>query len=165
MEWAVISFSRGIFPTQGPNPCLLHWQVDSLPLSHQGSPKSVCTHSHRKTPTIRVCINISEPQHTLGPVCLCHRTDPTELRGVGEHPRTHQGHTLNNRPPLLTVMGQNSSDCRMSFCGQTSPSTPESTPRPLCLRTTGLHNGVCIYDLSDKTTECFLFVLVMCAYL
>ena len=26
----------GIFPDQGSNPCLLHWQVDSLPLSHQG---------------------------------------------------------------------------------------------------------------------------------
>ena len=28
---------QGIFLTQGSNPCLLHWQVDSLPLSHQGS--------------------------------------------------------------------------------------------------------------------------------
>ena len=28
---------QGIFPTQGSNLCLLHWQVDSLPLSHQGS--------------------------------------------------------------------------------------------------------------------------------
>ena len=29
---------QGIFQTQGSNPSLLHWQVDSLPLSHQGSP-------------------------------------------------------------------------------------------------------------------------------
>ena len=29
---------QGIFSTQGSNPCLLHWQGDSLPLSHQGSP-------------------------------------------------------------------------------------------------------------------------------
>ena len=28
----------GIFPDQGLNLCLLHWQADSLPLSHQGSP-------------------------------------------------------------------------------------------------------------------------------
>ena len=28
---------QGIFPTQGPNPCLLHWQADSLPLCHLGS--------------------------------------------------------------------------------------------------------------------------------
>ena len=27
----------GILPDQGLNPCLLHWQVDSLPLSQQGS--------------------------------------------------------------------------------------------------------------------------------
>ena len=30
--------SPGIFPDQGPNPRLMHWQVDSLPLSPQGSP-------------------------------------------------------------------------------------------------------------------------------
>ena len=28
---------QGIFPTQGSNPSLLHWQVDCLPLSHLGS--------------------------------------------------------------------------------------------------------------------------------
>ena len=28
---------QGIFPTQGLNPCLLHWQLDTLPVSHQGS--------------------------------------------------------------------------------------------------------------------------------
>ena len=27
----------GIFPDQGLNPCFLHWQADSLLLSHQGS--------------------------------------------------------------------------------------------------------------------------------
>ena len=30
---------QGIFLTQGSNPHLLHWQVDSLPLSHLESPK------------------------------------------------------------------------------------------------------------------------------
>ena len=28
----------GIFLDQGSNPCPLHWQADSVPLSHQGSP-------------------------------------------------------------------------------------------------------------------------------
>ena len=34
------SFSAacGIFPDQSLNPCPLHWQVDSQPLRHQGSP-------------------------------------------------------------------------------------------------------------------------------
>ena len=33
---------QGILPTQGSNPHFLHWQADSLPLSHQGSP--CCNH-------------------------------------------------------------------------------------------------------------------------
>ena len=37
LEWVAISFSRGIFPTQGSNSRLLRWQVDSLPLKHLGS--------------------------------------------------------------------------------------------------------------------------------
>ena len=38
-EWAACySLLQGIFPSQGLNPCFLHWQVDSLLLSHQGSP-------------------------------------------------------------------------------------------------------------------------------
>ena len=32
------SMASGIFPEQESNLCLLHWQVDSLQLSHEGSP-------------------------------------------------------------------------------------------------------------------------------
>ena len=32
-----LSVLQGIFPIQGCNPCLLHWQEGSLPLSHLGS--------------------------------------------------------------------------------------------------------------------------------
>ena len=40
MQGLSCSAASGIFPDQGLNPCLLHWQADSLPLSHphQGSP-------------------------------------------------------------------------------------------------------------------------------
>ena len=31
----------GIFPDQGSNPCPLHWQADSQPLRHQGSPNNI----------------------------------------------------------------------------------------------------------------------------
>ena len=33
------SAACGIFPDQDSNPCPLHWQADSQPLRHQGSPK------------------------------------------------------------------------------------------------------------------------------
>ena len=41
LEWVAISFSGGVFPTQGSNLrllCLLNQQADSLPLSPLGSP-------------------------------------------------------------------------------------------------------------------------------
>ena len=39
------SAACGIFPDQGSNPCALHWQADSQPLRHQGSPvASLLTH-------------------------------------------------------------------------------------------------------------------------
>ena len=40
LEQVAVPFSRGIFPTQGSNLCLLlllPWQVDSLPLCHMGN--------------------------------------------------------------------------------------------------------------------------------
>ena len=36
------SMACGLFLDRGLNPCLLHWQADSLPLSHQGSPEIHC---------------------------------------------------------------------------------------------------------------------------
>ena len=39
------SAARGIFPDQGSNPCPLHWQADSQPLRHQGSPGHIFIYS------------------------------------------------------------------------------------------------------------------------
>ena len=38
LEWVAFSFSRGLFPTQGLNPGLLHCRQTLYPLSHRGSP-------------------------------------------------------------------------------------------------------------------------------
>ena len=38
LEWGAIAFSRGIFPTQGSNPGLLHCRQMLYHLSHQKSP-------------------------------------------------------------------------------------------------------------------------------
>ena len=48
------SFLQRIFPTQGPNPGLLHWQADSLPLSHLGIP------TPSLVPKFLFCHNLSE---------------------------------------------------------------------------------------------------------
>ena len=39
-----LSAARGIFPDQGSNLCLLHWEEDSLPLGHPEAPRSSLTH-------------------------------------------------------------------------------------------------------------------------
>ena len=38
---ASCSAACGIFPDQGSNPCPLHWEADSQPLRHQGSPPQI----------------------------------------------------------------------------------------------------------------------------
>ena len=39
LKWVAMLSPRGILLTQGWNLYLLHWQADSSPLSHQGSPR------------------------------------------------------------------------------------------------------------------------------
>ena len=45
---------QGIFPIQGLNPCLLPWQVDSLPLSHQVS--IISSKNEQQNPEARECL-------------------------------------------------------------------------------------------------------------
>ena len=40
LEWVAVPFSRGIFPTQGSNPGLLHCRWILYQLSHKVSPKT-----------------------------------------------------------------------------------------------------------------------------
>ena len=61
LEWIAISSSRGVFLIQGSNPCLLgllHWQMDSLPLSHLGRPKGRFEEAHRGE--FSICLHFLE---------------------------------------------------------------------------------------------------------
>ena len=52
------SAACGILPDQGSNPCAWHWQADSQPLRHQGSP------CHFLKPTLRVSDSIFSWNYT-----------------------------------------------------------------------------------------------------
>ena len=54
------SAACGIFPDQGSNLCPLHWQADSQPLCHQGSPYAIFLNVK-----IQSCKYISSPQMNL----------------------------------------------------------------------------------------------------
>ena len=77
------SAAGGIFPDQGSNPCLLHWQVDSLPLSHQGSPQSIVRISEI-TFLASNWVSISERAWSLQP-----GDDPARLAQQSVAPRNH----------------------------------------------------------------------------
>ena len=49
------SAACGIFPDQGSNPRPLHWQADSQPLRHQGSPQSSLFDEASQERTVEAC--------------------------------------------------------------------------------------------------------------
>ena len=60
-----LSFStaRGIFPDEGWKLCPLHWQADSQPLEHQGSPQSQGFESHLgRVMRLIVCVVLGGPR-------------------------------------------------------------------------------------------------------
>ena len=57
------SVACGIFPDQGSNPCPLHWQADSQPLRHRGSPLS-----NFLSPLLPIVLAIAAPPPT-SPSC------------------------------------------------------------------------------------------------
>ena len=57
------SAACGIFPDQGSNPCPLHWQADSQPLRHQGSPRFL---SKRKIGSHSLLTGETHVAHTDG---------------------------------------------------------------------------------------------------
>ena len=69
----------GIFQTQGSNPCRLHWQADSLPLSHERSLLSTVILSKLQSPsyhhTIAILNSVFDkillPLPTLAPLPAC----------------------------------------------------------------------------------------------
>ena len=80
LEWVAYFLLQGIFPTEGSNPRFLdwhHWQADSLPLSHQGSPHHNC----RVASVISDCATL----RTITARPFCPWDSPDENTGVGCH--------------------------------------------------------------------------------
>ena len=62
------SAACGIFPDQGSNPCPLHWQADSQPLRHQGSPQMFLDRVLSRGCSQRV-MRLESSQRLLPPPC------------------------------------------------------------------------------------------------
>ena len=97
------SMAHGIFLDQGSNLCLLHWQVDSLPLSDKGSPSvdfliailtdmifhcSFDLHfSISNTEHLFMCLwaILEFPDRSVGKESACNM-DPDSIPGLGRSP-------------------------------------------------------------------------------
>ena len=77
---------HGIFPDQGSNPCRLHWQVDSLPLSHQGSPDSLTLNVCLSETNQSVQFSCSVVSNSLWPHEPQHARPPCPSPTPGLHP-------------------------------------------------------------------------------
>ena len=98
LEWVATSFARG---SSWSNQSLLHWQADSLPLSHLGRPAKIPGHKLGNSALINSAVRHSPlaPQHTQCTEVACNIL-PTHLKGgtwVGAitpklSPQGRQGH-------------------------------------------------------------------------
>ena len=109
--WSGLSFlPQGIFPTKGSYLHLLPWQMDSLPLSHGGSPRTPYISSFYghscQTPETRLPITFSVAVHqTLvseepNPLSLCATHKPTN----SPSPTFHASSAFLHQLPLLLSM-------------------------------------------------------------
>ena len=81
LEWVIISFSRGS-PQPGIEPASPDWQVDSLPLSDQGSPKDNDNdndNQHLKNLKEYVCVWVAQLYLTLCNPIACQAPLSMEL--------------------------------------------------------------------------------------
>ena len=96
---------QGIFPTKGLNLHLLwlqHWQVGSLPLSHQGSP------SVQFSSVTQSCLTLCDPMNRSTPGLPVHHQLPeftqTHVQQVGD--AIQPSHPLSSPPPPAFNLSQ-----------------------------------------------------------
>ena len=109
LEWVVVSFSWGIFPTQGSNPGLLHCGWILFQLNHQGSPGIL------EWVDYPFCSGTSRPRSQTGVSCIAGRfftswatrEDPMNV-GVGHKHSDHcrweeQGFSFCQWPSCVSI--------------------------------------------------------------
>ena len=59
--WAQVRLCTWDLPRSEIKPCLLHWQMDSLPLSHQGSPQVSSYLTAATAKSLQSCLTVCNP--------------------------------------------------------------------------------------------------------
>ena len=102
-----------IFPDQGSNPHLLHWQADSLPLSHQGSPLRSYWYM-KMPPRPKPRARLLWTGHLFLQAC-CLAVSTAEPERLPHHPAAGQGRELQQRRPRGRERGSHGREPRVQF--------------------------------------------------
>ena len=130
--WSGLPFpSPGIFPTQGLNLYLLHWQADSLSLSHQGKPNL----------QNRCSVNAGGVKYLEKGCALCsprrqrkdHREGDIFLKIPAE------AISSGNELPVTRAMQLGVGNCSSQSLSLTSPPFPSQIQGPGCLPAQAVH--------------------------
>ena len=112
LEWIPIFFLRGMFPSWQSHPhllWLLHWQADSLPLSHLGSPHLLLSGNSRyfltRTPTFSFCTGFHK---WCSDSCILGKTENNSNLSRGTRPCSKHSTCSKASPPPTTTSLHNS---------------------------------------------------------
>ena len=129
---------QGIFLTQGLNPSLLHWQEDSSPLSHLGSPQDI-DKCYLFSSYKYVCWNkglsqslrSTKEEHLTQPMRLGRLIRDDDIRSECQSCKSQPTHTFFSRKPSLMSLYYVRDACSMLYPHRKSlPKCPENTPSP-----------------------------------
>ena len=133
LEWVAISSSRGIFLTQGSNPHLLHRQVDSLLLRHQGSTPwkmhllGMVTRQKEPGPGSST-VGWGESHEELGTGCLTSTAGCKSLAQLCEPPAAVWGQVVRVQPEAVIVLAPEVRATQQRWAGQTHLRAARSPP-------------------------------------
>ena len=155
--------SSGIFSDQGSNPCWLHWQADSLPLSHEGSPtqklvgSSACNRDKARAASVKCGKRLPDPTHSASP---CPSQVPHPHRGsifLGFHKSQFKTHWPRGSLMAIPVLGSNDINTRTSrpgsgFPANLYPSSQDGSYTPFSMALPGGQASTCL-DASANSQQ------------
>ena len=123
------SSACGIFPDQGSNPCPPHWQADSYPLRHQGSPCTCLFISEMKLSMSSGQPSSGQPgSQRQGPACQ--ELDAWKQQFSVESQNTSRAAQMGPKAAIPPKRGQQPWDLWLSFPDDFVPTSQVSWPPP-----------------------------------
>ena len=101
------STACGIFPDQGSNPCPLHWQADSQPLCHQGSPEKYLLNEGQISYLVKsIHVQHSRQSCKYALKTICAMRSSADIHAPSHRPTDLQGNRWDGKPRVIFKSNQ-----------------------------------------------------------